>query len=74
MYVQSTLLVWPEDYRLGDDFMSVVGGEFVIRPGSSIKVGGGSYEALSDLPSQVVGGPPSCSGPYFWISHTIEVK
>jgi hypothetical protein len=74
LYLQNTLLIWPNDYGLGGDFLSVVGGGFVVRPGDFIKVGGGGYTDLANLPSPVDGGPPPCSGPYFWISETISVQ
>lgn len=75
LYLGSNLLLWPEDYSLreADAETVVVGDGWTIAPGDPIVVSGGQYARSSDLPSQVIGGFPPCSGPYLWVADVLSV-
>ncbi len=70
LYLSGLLMIWPEDFRLGELNGStvVVGRGRLIGPGSFLEVGGGQYDDAGRMPSPVIGDLPPCPGPYLWVS------
>jgi hypothetical protein len=73
LYIGDTLMVWPESYMLEPGGTALRGDDFRIAPGDVVQVGGGGYDSLLEMPSQLIGAAPPCAGPYFWVSKTRNV-
>lgn len=77
VYLGPNLIIWPEHFSMvtTETATAITGDGFRIAVGDAVAIGGGQYDSVDDLPSDVIGGPElPCSGPYVWVSEVVSVN